>query len=88
MGNPNPLSEFLEEQLWAVRDRADSLQSVPLARAAASKLALTFDELAHAALLLRRRTGVNRAGVAALIARMRKRLESIERDAWPDQVAV
>lgn len=86
MGLPIPLPEFLEEQLWALRDRADALKAVPLSEPMAVKLAVVTDELSDAALLLRRPTRNNRAGVTVLIGQMRRMLEALEREAWPSPV--
>jgi hypothetical protein len=86
MGNAL-LPEFLEEHLWALRDRADALSSVPLAEPAAVKLGVVTDELADIALLLRRPTRTNREGVAVLLEQMRRMLESIEAEAWPTRAS-
>ncbi len=83
MRNPPLHAEFLEEQLWALRDRTDALRSVPLAEPMTATLGVVTDELAAIALLLRRPTRTNRHGVAILLERMRSMLEPIEREAWP-----
>ena len=80
-----PLTEFLEEQVWAVRDRAETLQPIRLPEPTAVKLAVILDELADAALLLRRPTRTNREGVAVMLGRMRRMLEAIEHEAWRDE---
>lgn len=77
------LAEFLEEQLWALRDRAEGLKAAPLPESMAVKLAVVSDEIADAGVLLRRPTRTNREGVLVLIAQMRTMLEEIERAAWP-----
>ena len=82
MGKLPLLAEFLEEQLWALRDRADALQSVALSEPMAVDLAVVVDGLTDAALLLRRPTRTNREGVTILLGQMRKKLDTIERDAW------
>jgi hypothetical protein len=82
MGPFPPLPEFLEEQLWAIRDRADALHAVPLPASVAATLAAVTDQLTDAALLLRRATRTNREGVTVLIGRMRSMLETIEQDAY------
>jgi hypothetical protein len=87
MGRLPPLPEFLEEQLWALRDRADALQPLALPEPAAVKVAVVLDALADAALLLRRPTRTNREGVTVMLGQMRKMLETIEHDAWRDQPA-
>lgn len=81
------LPEFLEEQLWALRDRANALDGVALPEPLALHLALVGDELTDAGLLLRRPTRTNREGVIVLIAQMRRMLEAIEREAWPNRHA-
>ena len=78
-----PLAGFLEEQIWALRDRADALQAVSLPKPLALKLGVVVDQLIDAALLLRRPTRTNRAGVALLIGQTRQALDSIERATWP-----
>lgn len=77
------LADFLEEQLWAVRDRADALKALALPETTAVQLAVVADELTDAALLLRRPTRSNREGVTLLIAQMRRTLDDLERCAWP-----
>jgi hypothetical protein len=77
------LSEFLEEQLWAARDRAEALEAVSLPEPLAVTLAVVTDRLTDAALLLRRPTRTARAHVSILLGQLRKMLETIERDAWP-----
>jgi hypothetical protein len=83
MGPLPLLSEFLEEQLWAARDRAEALKAVSLPEPMAVKLAVVTDRLTDAALLLRRPTRTAREGVTILLGQLRKTLETIERDAWP-----
>jgi hypothetical protein len=77
------LPEFLEEQLWALRDRVDALDAVPLSESLALTLALVGDELTDAGLMLRRPTRSNRESVTALIGQMRTMLDTIERDVCP-----
>lgn len=83
MGQPIPLPEFLEEQLWAVSDRTEALKGIRLPETMAVALAVVSDELTDAALLLRRPTPTNRAGVTVLLGQMRRMLEDVERDTWP-----
>lgn len=78
-----PLAEFLEEQLWALRDRSDTLTTVALSAPTAARLALVTDELADIALLLRKPTRTTREGVTLLLAQLRRMLDTIEREAWP-----
>ena len=77
------LAEFLEEQLWALRDRTEALKTVALPEALTVKLAVVADELTDVALLLRRPTQTTRRGAAILLGQMRTMLEAIEREAWP-----
>jgi hypothetical protein len=81
---PSPLlAEFLEEQLWALRDRTETLMALSLPEPLAKTLALVGDELTEAALLLRRPARTNREGVTILLGQLRTTLENVEREAWP-----
>jgi hypothetical protein len=84
MGHFPLLDDFLEEQLWALRDRAEAIESASLPESIAVKLAVVTDEISEAALLLRRPTRTNRDAVCALVTQLRRMLETIERDAWSD----
>ena len=88
MGHFPLLADFLEEQLWALRDRAETLTSADLPEPIAMKLAVVSDEITDAAVLLRRPTRTNREGVTVLITQLRQMLETIEREArpyWPPE---
>jgi hypothetical protein len=86
-GTPPLLAEFLEEQLWALRDRIEALAAVSLREPLVIQLAVLSDELTDVALLLRRPTRTNRNGVTVLLAQMRRTLETLERQAWPARAA-
>jgi hypothetical protein len=88
MGHFPLLADFLEEHLWALRDRADALTSAALPESVAMNLAVVADALTDAGLRLRQPTRINREGVIALIRQMRRMLESIEQDAWPNPASV
>ena len=77
------LPEFIEEHLWALRDRADLLQPIALPQVAATTLAAVRDDLTELALLARSPIRFNRRVVAATVERVRAMLDAIERDAWP-----
>jgi hypothetical protein len=76
------LAGFIEEQLWALRDRANALAPLQLPEPLAAELSAIDDELTGAGWLLRRTSG-SRDGLNALIVRLRHALERIERAAWP-----
>jgi hypothetical protein len=83
MGHLPLLVDFLEEQLWALRDRTEALKAIDVPEPIAVAVAVVSDELTDAAILLRRPTRTNREGVTVLLGQLRRMLETIEQDVWP-----
>ena len=79
--------EFLEEQLWGLRDRTDALGAQALPEPVAIHLAAIDDEVSVATLLLRRPTPATRRSVAALVGQLWGMLEAIEAYGWSGQAS-
>lgn len=80
------LPDFLEEHLWALRDRVEILQSVPLPERPATRLTAVLADLVQLMAVLRR-PRPNVKGLAASLEGMRNVLECLEREAWPGEAA-
>jgi hypothetical protein len=75
------LPDFLEEHVWALRDRVEMLEASPLPQSAAATLAAVLDTVTAAAVALRGQTCVSRKAIASMVERARSLLAAIERDA-------